>query len=132
FFGEYGIKKYLREHKIQVVLANYGMPASHMASVCKDLKIPLLVIFHGHDATDKKLLKEYKQKYIQLFEYATYTIAVSEEMKKRLIIAGAVPEKLKLIPYGVDITKFSPIENNAPKNTFLAVGRFAEKKGPLY
>ena len=131
YFGEYGVKKYLTENKIEVVLANYGMPASHMAPICKDLGIPLLVIFHGHDATDKKLLKEYKEKYIQLFQYASYTIAVSEEMKKRLIVAGAIPEKIKLIPYGVDITKFKPIENNENKNTFLAVGRFAEKKAPL-
>ena len=131
YFGEYGVKKYLKDHKIEVVLANYGMPASHMVSVCKQLGIPLIVIFHGHDATDRKILKEYKEKYIQLFEYATFTIAVSEEMKKRLIIAGAIPEKVKLIPYGVDITKFKPIENNNSKNTFLAVGRFAGKKAPL-
>ena len=131
YFGEYGVKKYLKNHKIEVVLANYGMPASHVVSVCKQLGIPLIVIFHGHDATDKKLLKEYESKYIKLFEYSTFTIAVSEEMKKRLIIAGAIPEKVKLIPYGVDCNKFKPIESNTNKNTFLAVGRFAEKKAPL-
>lgn len=132
YFGEYGIKKYLKDHKIEVVLANYGMPAAHMAPICKKMGIPLIAIFHGHDATDKKLLATYKDKYIRLFSDANYTIAVSEEMKKRLLIAGAVPEKLVLIPYGVDINKFSPIESNIEKNTFLAVGRFAGKKGPMY
>lgn len=132
YFGNYGVKKYLKDNKIEVVLGNYGMPASHMVPICKDLGIPLLVIFHGHDATDKSLLKEYKNKYVKLFEYATYTIAVSEEMKKRLIAAGAIPEKIRLIPYGVDVSKFKPSENNTNTNTFLAVGRFTEKKGPLY
>lgn len=132
FFGNYGVKKYLKDNKIEVVLANYGMPGAHMMSVCKDLNIPLLVIFHGHDATDKKLLQEYKVAYVKMFEYATFTIAVSEEMKKRLLAVGAIPEKLKLIPYGVDVEKFKPSGINTNKNTFLAVGRFTQKKGPLY
>lgn len=132
FFGNYGVKKYLKENKIEVVLANYGMPGAHMAPVCKDLNIPLLVIFHGHDATDKKLLREYRKKYKAMFEYATYSIAVSEEMRKKLIAAGAIPEKLKLIPYGVDVDKFKNGINSTNINTFIAVGRFTEKKGPLY
>lgn len=132
FFGNYGVKKYLKNNNIQVVLANYGMPGAHMTPVCRDLNIPLLVIFHGHDATDVKLLKEYEEGYKKMFKYATYTIAVSEEMKKRLLAAGAVPEKLKLIPYGVDVEKFKPRGVNTNKNTFLAVGRFTKKKGPLH
>jgi len=132
FFGNYGVKKYLKDNKIDVVLANYGMPGAHMTPVCKALNLPLLVIFHGHDATDKKLLHEYRNKYKEMFAYATYTIAVSEEMKKRLIAVGAIPEKIRLIPYGVDVDKFKPSGNNTNKNTFLAVGRFTEKKGPLY
>ncbi|MDI1255119.1 MAG: glycosyltransferase family 4 protein [Flavobacterium sp.] len=132
FFGNYGVKKYLKDNKIEVVLANYGMPAAHMAPICKDLNIPLLAIFHGHDATDIKLLQEYKNKYKKMFDYATFTIAVSEEMKKRLIAVGAHPEKIRLIPYGVDVSKFKPGNSNEEKKNFLAVGRFTEKKGPLY
>lgn len=132
FFGNYGVKKYLKDNKIDIVLANYGMPGSHMTPICKALNIPLIVIFHGHDATDKKLLHEYLNKYKEMFAYATYTIAVSQEMKKRLISAGADIEKIKLIPYGVDVDKFKPTGNNINKNTFLAVGRFTEKKGPLF
>ena len=132
FFGNYGVKKYLKEHKIEVVLANYGMPGAHMTPVCKAMNIPLLVIFHGHDATDRKLLKEYKSDYIKMFEYASFTIAVSEDMKKKLLAAGAIPEKLKLIPYGVDVEKFKPSGTNTNKNTFIAIGRFTSKKGPLY
>ena len=132
FFGNYGVKKFLKVNKIEVVLANYGMPGAHMAPICKALNIPMLVIFHGHDATDKKLLHEYRNKYKSMFDYATYIIAVSEEMKKRLIVAGANPEKINLIPYGVDVDKFKPGTYNEVKKNFLAVGRFTEKKGPLF
>ncbi|MDI1317121.1 glycosyltransferase family 4 protein [Flavobacterium sp.] len=131
FFGDYGVKKYLKDNKIEVVLANYGMPAAHMVSVCKSLNIPLLVIFHGHDATDKKLLKEYYNKYQKLFNYASFLLPVSEDLKSGLIAIGATPEKIKVIPCGVDITKFKP-GINSPKSNFIAVGRFTEKKGPLH
>ncbi len=132
FFGNYGVKKYLKENKIDVVIANYGMPASHMAPICKALNIPLLVIFHGHDATDIKLLNEYHNKYKKLFDYASYILPVSEDMKKRLIALGANADKIKVIPCGVDTYKFKPDGNNVEKKNFIAVGRFTEKKGPLY
>lgn len=131
YFGNYGVKKYLIDNKIEVVLANYGMPASHMVPVCKALNIPLLVIFHGHDATDKKLLKEYASKYKKLFEYASYLLPVSEDLKNGLVAMGANPKNIRVIPCGVDVTKFKP-GTATLKNNFIAVGRFTEKKGPLH
>jgi len=132
YFSNYGIKKYLRENKIEVVFANYGMTASHMVPGCKALGIPLLAIFHGRDATDINLLHKYKEKYHKLFKYATYIIAVSDEMRKRLISFGANPEKVKLVPYGIDTSKFKPETSVIKEKQLLAVGRFTTKKGPLH
>lgn len=132
FFSNYALKKYLIENKIEVVLTNYGMPGAHMAPICKSLGIPLISIFHGHDATDQKLLKSYRKKYQELFAYANFTIAVSEVMKTKLLELGAHPDKLKLIPYGVDVSKFKSLEEKPESKTFLAVGRFTEKKGPSF
>lgn len=133
FFSNYGVKKYLKDNKIDVVLSNYGISASHMVPVCKALKIPLLVIFHGHDATNKKTLHKYKKKYLNLFNYASFIIVVSEEMKNGLIKQGANSKKIKVVPCGVNLSKFR-FDSNTPKTkkNFLAVGRFTPKKGPLY
>ncbi|SFZ93996.1 Glycosyltransferase involved in cell wall bisynthesis [Flaviramulus basaltis] len=132
FFSNYGVKKYLKENEIDVVLSNYGISASHMMPVCKKLNIPLLVIFHGHDATNKKTLHKYKKKYEALFNYASYIIVVSEEMKKGLIKNGAIEEKIRVIPCGVNPLKFTLKSYNKSEKNFLAVGRFTQKKGPLY
>lgn len=132
YFSNYGVEKFLKENEIDVVLSNYGTSGAHMVSVCKSLKIPLLVIFHGHDATDRKLLKEYKGKYRKLFEYAAYLIVVSKDMKKKLIALGADPKKIHVIPCGVDVLKFTPSKNEIRDKNFLAVGRFAPKKAPLF
>lgn len=132
YFSNYGVKKYLKNNKIDVVLANYGISAAHLTPVCKSLNIPLLVIFHGHDATNKKTLKKYNTKYLKLFNYASHIIVVSEDMKKGLINIGANPEKTVVIPCGVDITKFVTHQNIKTQKNFLAVGRFTQKKGPLF
>ncbi|MGY6649908.1 glycosyltransferase family 4 protein [Wenyingzhuangia sp. IMCC45574] len=132
FFSNYGMKKFLDENKIDVVLCNYGTTGSHMVPVCKALNIPLVVIFHGHDATEKKILKKYLSKYRTLFNYNTRLIAVSQEIKRKLVSYGAESSKIEVIPCGVDITRFKPDESITRKNQFLSVGRFAVKKGPLY
>ncbi|MFD0991209.1 glycosyltransferase [Mariniflexile jejuense] len=132
FFSNYGVKKYLKNNKIDIVLSNYGISASHMTPVCKALNIPLVVIFHGHDATNKKTLIKYKTKYQRLFKYASFIIVVSEEMKKGLIKNGANPKKIRVVPCGVDTSKFKPQTKTTSEKNFLAVGRFTSKKGPLF
>ena len=131
YFGNYGLKKYLRDNKIDVVLANYGLSAAHLVPVCRDLDIPLLAIFHGHDATDKKLLMQYVKKYNELFAYAAFIITVSQDLRNGIVKLGADPAKVKVIPCGVDVSKFKP-SGAEKEDLFLAVGRFVKKKGPLY
>ena len=131
YFSNYGMRSYLSRNKIDVVLANYGLSASHFVDVCRDLSIPLLPIFHGHDATDNRILNKYGEKYKTLFEYASSIIVVSEDLRQQLTRLGAAEQKLVVVPCGVDITKFKP-RNNEKGQMFLAVGRFVSKKGPLH
>jgi colanic acid/amylovoran biosynthesis glycosyltransferase len=131
YFGNYGLKKYLREQQVDVVLANYGISGAHFVPICRDLHIPLLVIFHGHDATDKKLLKEYTNKYKALFSYASAIIVVSQDMRERIVKLGADASKVKVVSCGVDVNKFS-LSSASKEKLFLAVGRFVNKKGPLF
>jgi colanic acid/amylovoran biosynthesis glycosyltransferase len=130
YFTDHGFRKYLIGNKIDVVLANYGLSGSHVLPVCRELNIPVVVIFHGHDATDRRLLKEYQNKYRELFKHAT-VVAVSQEMKGRLVNMGAEPSRIHVVACGVDPTKFHPSSERKQK-VFLAVGRFVEKKGPLH
>ena len=132
YFSDYGVKKYLKTHKIDVVLANYGISAVHMIPPCSALNIPLLAVFRGHDATDKKLLSQYREKYITLFDYASFLIAVSERLKNQLISLGAPEEKIRIIPSGVNTSKFSPSKELVQEKHFVGVGRFTPKKSPLH
>lgn len=132
FFSNYGMKRFLKQNNIDIILANYGMSASHMVPPAKSMNIPLMVIFHGHDATDKKLLNQYKNKYQSLFNYASSIIVVSQDMKFSLIDLGANKEKIHVVPCGVDTSKFLYNRESIHPKTFIAVGRLIPKKGPLY
>ncbi len=131
YFSHYGLKRYFRENRIDVVLANYGLSAAHLAPICRDLRIPLIVIFHGHDATDRKLLSRYANKYLALFASAASIVVVSADMKNRIMQLGANSEKVEVVPCGVDLLKFT-LSPGRKEHLFLAVGRFVAKKGPLF
>jgi glycosyltransferase involved in cell wall biosynthesis len=120
----------LQDNRIDVVLANYGISAAHLSPICRELNIPLLVIFHGHDATDRKLLRQYKNLYQSLFVNAASVIVVSNDMRERIISIGAKSEKVSVVPCGVDLVKFKPVSIEKER-MFLAVGRFVAKKGPI-
>lgn len=131
YFSNYGLRKYFLEKKIDVVLANYGISAAHLMPVCRQINLPLVVIFHGHDATDKKILHAYAERYQQLFINCSAIVAVSNDMRDKLIALGADAAKISVIACGVDLKKFNLLQQNK-KALFLAVGRFVNKKGPVF
>jgi glycosyltransferase involved in cell wall biosynthesis len=132
YFSDYGIKKFLKTNSIDVVLSNYGISAAHMVPPCKALGIPLIPVFRGHDATDEKLLSKYRDKYSKLFEYASYLAVVSVSLQSQLVQMGADPDKIRIIPSGVNTSKFQPNHDIPQRNHFLSVGRFTTKKGPMH
>lgn len=133
WFSHFGLRRYLKRHHIDLVLANYGLSAVHIFPVCKELGIPLVVHFHGYDASKKSVLKQYGKAYQLLFKYATAIVVVSNVMRERLMALGAPAEKLFLISYGVDPEKFRPCYERKDTTAidFLAVGRFTAKKAPM-
>lgn len=132
YFSDFGVKRFLRQNEIDVVIANFGMSAAHMVPPCKALGIPLIPVFRGHDATDVRLLKEYESRYQRLFDYASSIVAVSGALKLKLVALGADPSKVHVIPSGVDTSKFTPGSQTVLDKRILAVGRFTPKKGPMH
>lgn len=131
FFGNYGMKRFLKNEKMDVVLANYGMAGVHLLPVCTALHIPLVVHFHGFDATQKKVLDQYGEAYKKMFEKAAGLVTVSKVMSDQLVSLGAPREKISLIPCGIDLAKFQPRNIQRDACSFLSVGRFIGKKSPM-
>ena len=118
----------LRKEKVDVVLAEYGPTAAESLDHIKQAKLPLIVHFHGFDASDKGTIQKYNQ-YKEVFEYANKVIAVSNKMKEVLLNLGCPEDKLVLNTYGPDDSFFS-LKPGYKQPYFVAVGRFVPKKAP--
>ena len=123
------IKRYLQEHHIDVVLAEYGTAGSFIAPVCKSLDIPLLVHFHGFDASRTDILNSFEKGYELMFSYAKKIIVVSNAMKKALVGQGCPETKLLINTYGPH-PYYLNIKPNLESNFIISVGRHTYKKAP--
>ncbi len=112
-----------------VVLAEYGTSGVLVREACERVQVPLVVCFHGFDASQYEVLERNRADYLKLFETAHSVVAVSQAMSHRLVELGA-GEKVRLVPYGVDVEKFVAGDASRSAPTFLATGRFVEKKAP--
>lgn len=126
---DYAFHKYLKYHKIQLVIAQYGTTGSRIVSLCAPLGIPVIVHFHGYDAYQYATLKAYQKRYLTMFEKAAAIVAVSKDMKAQLISLGTPADKVHLCTYGPNPTFFT-CKPSFRKLNFISVGRFVDKKAP--
>ena len=120
----------LRRAQCQAVYVEFGQVAVFVMDACQRLGLPLIVHFHGIDAHSRLMLDRHGGRYPRLFEQAVAIIANARTMERALLDLGARPEKLHYVPNGVDADRFRAGAPAEAPPTFLAVGRFAEKKAP--
>ncbi len=126
----YPLVRVLRDTRAQAVLAEYGHMGVSLMAACAQAEVPLIVHFHGHDAYDRSALDGPGKEYGALFEQAAAIIAVSHAMEAQLVRLGAPRGKLRHNACGVDLQLFPAGSPQAAPPTFVAVGRFVDKKAP--
>ena len=113
------------------VLAEYGPTGVHALEACRLAGVPLVVHFHGFDASRQSVLRKRRDDYQRLFQglppWWPY-----RRPSAQANFAGARPEKVHYCPYGVKLRRFSGASPSASPPVFLAVGRFVEKKARLH
>jgi len=122
--------KVLRRHRAKAVLAEYGPTGVRVMGACRRLNVPLIVHFHGFDASLRTILDEFGGRYPAMFAQAAGIIAVSQAMRHKLIAMGAPPGKVEYNPCGVDCGQFAGASPAGAAPIFVSVGRFVDKKGP--
>lgn len=123
------IEAFRRTHA-DAVLAEYGPTGVATMTACRRLNIPLIVHFHGYDASVREVLEEHADTYPLLFQEASAVVVVSRAMERKLISLGAPPEKVHYNPCGINCDDFRGADPSVAPPMFLAVGRFVEKKAP--
>jgi colanic acid/amylovoran biosynthesis glycosyltransferase len=123
------LKRFLRQTRPDVVLAEYGPTAVSVLDACRALQIPLVAHFHGWDAHVLPRNPEIRAAYTSLFEYAAKIVAVSKHMADELVKLGAPRERIEWNPCGAEL----PEEEEAARPEtapplFVSVGTMRFKK----
>ena len=125
----------LAGHSPVLIHAHFGPDGLNAWPLSMRLDVPLLVTFHGYDATQLGRLRDgvlawrYRRRRPLLAQRATRLLAVSEHIRSALIDAGMPPQQISTHYIGVDVASFSPAPLEEREPVVLGVGRFIEKKG---
>lgn len=149
----------LRRLNPDLLHAHFGPDGTFALPLAQALGIPLVVTFHGYDATltgpsearsalalGQQFLRQrgtfYREQYLRrrsrLFAEADCIIAVSQFIADRLLAVGCPESKLRVHYIGIDRSQFEPCQADPhqvaphpddPRPIVLFVGRLVEKKG---
>jgi colanic acid/amylovoran biosynthesis glycosyltransferase len=130
--SEYQLEKELKDR--HVIHAHFGPNGLAILPYAKRNSLPLIVSFHGYDASQMLQNTEYTKNLEQLFEYATAIIVCANRMKQDLLEAtnSNYSEKIRVIHYGVDveyITSVSAKKKEKGVIHLIHAGRLTSKKG---
>ena len=122
-----------------LIHAHFGQDGAMALPLVKDLRVPLVVTFHGFDitVTDEHAENSFRQRiYFRrreaLKREAKLFIAVSDFIKEKLLEQGFPPDKILVHYIGVDTELFQPNPAVQREPVVLFVGRLVEKKGCEY
>ena len=117
--------------------AHFGPDAMQAMPIARLLNIPLVVTFHGYDATmhDDALRRAsismnlYVRRRSKLMRSAARVLCVSEYIRHKVLEQGFTSDKTTLHYTGIDVEQFVPDPAVTRKPIVLFVGRLVEKKG---
>jgi colanic acid/amylovoran biosynthesis glycosyltransferase len=134
YYGKKSITKMerlLQDQSFDLIHAQFGGNGIRILPLAKQMNIPLIVSFHGFDASRKLASRLYREGLKEVFDYASAIVVCNPGMSDALPLSETHKKKVHWVPYGIDIEQFSNEASSAPLNSFsiLHVGRLVEKKG---
>ncbi|MGH8523863.1 MAG: glycosyltransferase [Gammaproteobacteria bacterium] len=132
-------KRDLKAKQIGLLHAHFGPAGMLIRRLAESLRIPLLVTFHGYDASLRLRDPRYVDQLKTLFTYA-HGLAVCDAIRERLIAHGVPAGRIRTHYLGVPLNEFryrarDPIPERVRRGEsirFVQVSRFFEKKGHDY
>jgi len=127
--GKRDLAAFLRDQRIDVILAEFGTQALALAPLANEVGVPIFTYYRGTDASKALQSPRIQAAYAKLMPRLAGVFSVSQFLLDNLARHGVRHRTAHVIPSGVDVRRFAPTEK-VPLSC-LAVGRFVEKKAPL-
>ncbi|MGD1853711.1 MAG: glycosyltransferase [Leptolyngbyaceae cyanobacterium] len=134
----------LEQQSPLLIHAHFGSDGGLVLPLCHRLHIPLVVTFHGYDATWDSpawsAIRSQGDLFRALLLYkrdraiagASQIVAVSQFIRQQLLLRGASADKIAVHYIGIDRHLFQPRLDQVRAPIVLFVGRLVEKKGVGY
>lgn len=133
---------WIREVNPALIHAHFGPYGAIALPVAERLRLPLIVSFHGTDATMKDAYiwrssymahRIYLLRRRRLAARARWVVVQSDFLRDIIVTRHKFPaEKVVIIRHGVDLDEFQPGVNKPEWGHILYVGRLVEQKGLHY
>jgi len=129
------VARLLRKYPVDVIQAHWLFPQGAVAlldSLLAGSRVKILCTSHGGDLYGLKgrLFERVKRLVVKGCDHMT---VVSRSMRSDILQMNAEPQKISIIPMGVELKKrFVPPSTAANRRCLLFVGRLVRKKGLRY
>jgi colanic acid/amylovoran biosynthesis glycosyltransferase len=124
---------FLLRHHVKGAVCEFLDYATEWVPLFKRLNIPFIALGHGYDiGRNLKKIPDYERA-LSTLKSARKIIVPCNYGKETLLKKTKLdPGLIESIPVGIDLAAFKDKKLNREGNRFLFVGRFVEKKSPIY
>lgn len=123
------LERFLRDHVVDVVLAEFGSQAVSVWPLARDMGLPVFAYFRGRDASRYLRVPSRVEGYRRMMPELAGVFSESRFLLDNLAKVGLQHLNSHVVHSGTDIDAFGP--KNKTIGKILFVGRFVEKKAPL-
>jgi len=131
------LRRWIHGVRPTLLHAHYGVDGALVAPIARALSLPLVVTFHGYEATMRDefaarsfyLHRKYLKRRAALIGQGALFIAVSNCVRNHLLAQGYPAARTVTHYIGVDAGQFMPDMSIPRENIVLFVGRFDALKG---
>ncbi|MCA9523006.1 MAG: glycosyltransferase family 4 protein, partial [Myxococcales bacterium] len=126
-------ERVLEREQIDVVHAHTGLGGTLALIPLQSFRLPYIVSFYGIEMGAERHDRVRQEAYRVLFRTASRVLVPSAYHKGRLVEAGCLEPKLRVVNLGVNVEQFSRSDavNRYDRMRVLSVGRLVQRKGLL-